>query len=337
MKNSAVTGFGYRKMPVRFVMHYKKGKWRPGRMVKNDKVTISESAGVIQYAQTVFEGLKAYRTADGRIVCFRPDLNAQRLRDSCIRLSIPPIEQDVFLDAVARVVRANEPFIPAYGTGGALYLRPCVFATGPVLGVHPADAYEFRVFASPVGAYFSGRARLRISQLDRAAPRGTGNIKAGLNYAMSLYNIADAHEKGYQENLYLDSATHTFIEETGGANVLFVTKDRRLVTPLSDTILPSITRRSLVEVAERVLGLEVEQRRIRVEELADFVECGLAGTAAVISPVAEIDTGSQVITYPPVPESILESLHDILVEMQTGRRAAPEGWLWEIREKKEQK
>ena len=213
---------------------------------------MSECACVLQYAQTCFEGLKAYTTADGKIVCFRPDLNAQRMADSCRRMKMPVLPEEQFVDAVVQTVRANAQWVPPYGSGASLYLRPFMFGINPVIGVKPATEVQFRIFATPVGHYFKGGIKpltLRISDFDRAAPRGTGHIKAGLNYAMSLYAIVDAHEQGYDENVYLDSATRTYIEETGGANILFVTKDGKVITPKSDTILPSITRRSLMQVA----------------------------------------------------------------------------------------
>ena len=241
-------GFGYIQTDVRYVSNYKDGAWDDGVLTEDATVTLSECAGVLQYAQTVFEGLKAYRTEDGHIVTFRPDLNAQRMVDSAKRLEMPAFSVEQFLDAVDKVVAANEDFVPPYGSGATLYLRPYMFGTNPVIGVKPADEYQFRIFGTPVGPYFKGGVKpltIRISDFDRAAPNGTGHIKAGLNYAMSLHAIVDAHNQGYDENMYLDSATRTKVEETGGANFIFITKDGKLVTPKSDTILPSITRRSL--------------------------------------------------------------------------------------------
>ena len=240
-------GFGYIKTDYRYVSNYKNGAWDDGVITEDAMVTISECAGVLQYAQTVFEGLKAYRTEDGHIVTFRPDLNAERMVESAKRLEMPPFAVEQFLDAVDKVVAANADFVPPYGSGATLYLRPYMFGTNPVIGVKPADEYQFRIFVTPVGPYFKGGAKpitIRVSDFDRAAPHGTGHIKAGLNYAMSLHAIVDAHNQGYAENMYHDAATRTKVEETGGANFLFVTKDGKVVTPKSDTILPSITRRS---------------------------------------------------------------------------------------------
>ena len=294
-------GFGYIKTPYRYVSEYKDGKWDGGILTGDDKIVISECAGVLQYAQTIFEGLKAYTAKDGRIVTFRPDLNAERMIESAKRLEIPEFPKERFLEAVDKVVAANKNFVPPYGSGASLYLRPFIFGSSAVIGVKPAKEYQFRIFATPVGPYFKDGIKpitLRVSDLDRAAPRGTGHVKAGLNYAMSLRAIVDAHENGFDENLYLDPTTRTFIEETGGANFIFVTKDGKIVTPKSDSILPSITRRSLCFVAEKYLGLTVEQRPVKLSEIENFAECGLCGTAAVISPVGKINDHGREILFP---------------------------------------
>ena len=329
-------GFGYLKTDERYVSEYKDGKWDEGRMTGDSEIVLNECACVFQYAQTCFEGLKAYTTEDGRIVCFRPDMNAQRMIDTCERLKMPAFSKERFVDAVVKTVRANARWVPPYGTGASLYLRPFMFGKNPVIGVKPATEFEFRIFATPVGPYFKGGVkplRLRISDLDRAAPHGTGHVKAGLNYAMSLYNIVDAHEQGYDENLYLDSATRTYIEETGGANVIFITKDGKVVTPKSSTILPSITRRSLLEVATKYLGLEAEERPVHKDELKDFAECGLCGTAAVISPVGCIvDHGEEIYFPSGMTEMgpVTKKLYDTLRGIQMGTIEAPEGWIQEI-------
>ena len=291
----------------------------------------------MQYSQSVFEGLKAYTTEDGRIVTFRPDLNAQRMVESAKRLEMPPFPEERFLEAVDMVVAANRDYVPPYGSGATLYIRPYMFGSSAVIGVKPAQEYQFRMFATPVGPYFKGGAKpitIRVSDFDRAAPRGTGHIKAGLNYAMSLHAIVDAHEKGFDENMYLDPATRTFVEETGGANFLFITKDKRVVTPKSDSILPSITRRSLCYVAEKYLGLKVEHRPVKLEEVKDFAECGLCGTAAVISPVGKINDHGREICLPSGMEKmgeITKELYDTLTGIQMGRIQAPDGWIREIK------
>ena len=330
-------GFGYMKTPQRFVSNYKDGKWDEGGLTADDQVVISECAGVLQYAQTVFEGLKAYTTADGRIVMFRPDLNASRLKNSAERLEMPVYPEDKFIEAVKAVVAANADFVPPYGSGATLYLRPYMFGTNPVIGVKPADEYQFRVFCTPVGPYFKGGAKpitLRVTDFDRAAPHGTGHIKAGLNYAMSLHAIVTAHEEGYDENMYLDAATRTKVEETGGANFLFVTKDGKVVTPKSSSILPSITRRSLMYVAEHYLGLEVEEREVLFDEVKDFAECGLCGTAAVISPVGKIVNKGEEICFPSGMEEmgpVTKKLYETLLGIQMGTIEAPEGWIVEVK------
>lgn len=291
-------GFGYMETDYRYVSNFKNGAWDEGALITDANITMSECACVLQYAQTIFEGLKAYTTEDGHIVCFRPDLNASRLADSAKRLEMPVFPEDKFVDAVKQVVKANASYVPPFGSGATLYLRPYMFGSNAVIGVKPATEYQFRVFATPVGPYFKGGAKpitIRVSDFDRAAPNGTGHIKAGLNYAMSLHAIVSAHEEGYDENMYLDPQTRTKVEETGGANFLFVTKDGKVVTPKSNSILPSITRRSLVYVAKEYLGLEVEEREVYLDELKDFAECGLCGTAAVISPVGKVvDHGKEI-------------------------------------------
>lgn len=321
-------GFGYVKTDKRYVSNYRNGAWDEGALTGDDTITINECACVLQYAQTCFEGLKAYTTQDGRIVCFRPDLNAVRMAQSARRLQMPVFPEDRFVKAVVETVRANAQWVPPFGSGASLYVRPFMFGSDPIIGVKPANEYQFRVFVTPVGPYFKGGVKpltIRVSDLDRAAPRGTGHVKAGLNYAMSLYNIVDAHDQGYDENVYVDSATRTYIEETGGANILFI-KDGKLVTPKSDTILPSITRRSLLYVAKEYLGMEVEERPVALEEIDSFTECGLCGTAAVISPVGTIVDHGKEIHYAGMGPTI-QKLYDTLTGIQMGRLPAPEGWI----------
>lgn len=326
-------GFGYVQTDKRYVSNYKDGKWDEGGLTEEANVVSNECAGVLQYAQTVFEGLKAYRTEDGHIVTFRPDLNASRMADSARRLEMPVFPEDRFIRAVEQVVAANADYVPPYGSGATLYIRPYMFGTNPVIGVKPADEYQFRVFATPVGPYFKGGAKpitIRVCDFDRAAPHGTGHIKAGLNYAMSLHAIVDAHQQGYDENMYLDSATRTKVEETGGANFIFITKDNKLVTPKSDTILPSITRRSLVYVAKEYLGMEVEEREVLFEEVKEFAECGLCGTAAVISPVGKVVDHGKEICFPSGMEEmgpVTKKLYDTLTGIQMGHIKAPESWI----------
>ena len=329
-------GFGYIQTDYRFVSNFKDGKWDEGVLTEDPNVVINECACVLQYAQTVFEGMKAYTTSEGKIVTFRPDLNAQRMAQSAARLEMPVYPEDKFVEAVLRTIKANEAYVPPYGSGATLYVRPYMFGSNSVIGVKPAEEYQFRILTTPVGPYFKGGVKpltIRVSDFDRAAPNGTGHIKAGLNYAMSLHAIVDAHKQGYDEHMYLDAATRTKVEETGGANFLFVTKDGKVVTPKSSSILPSITRRSLVQVAKEYLGLEAEEREVYLEELPDFAECGLCGTAAVISPVGKIvDHGKEICLPSGMSEMgpVTKKLYETLTGIQMGTIKAPEGWVVEV-------
>ena len=334
-------GFGYMKTDYRFLANYKDGKWDDGILTTDENIVMNECACVLQYAQTCFEGMKAYKTVDGKVVCFRPDLNAKRMADSCRRLEMPVFPEDKFVEAVVEVVKKNIDYVPPFGSGAALYIRPYMFGINPVMGVKPATEYQFRIFVSPVGPYFKGGQggakpiTLRVPDFDRAAPHGTGHVKAGLNYAMSLHAIVDAHNQGYNENMYLDSATRTKVEETGGANIIFVTKDNEVVTPKSNTILPSITRRSLMYVAQHYLGLKAEERDIPFAEVKNFKECALCGTAAILSPVGKIvDHGNEILLPSGMEKmgDITKKLYDTLIGIQLGKVEAPEGWIKVIQE-----
>ena len=330
-------GFSYIQTDKRYVSNYKDGAWDEGTLTSDATVQISECAGVLQYAQTCFEGLKAYTTEDGHIVTFRPDLNGERMENSAKGLEMPPFPKERFVDAITKVVEANAAFVPPYGSGATLYIRPYMFGYDSIIGVKPANIYQFRVFCTPVGPYFKGGAKpitIRVSDFDRAAPHGTGHIKAGLNYAMSLHAIVDAHKNGFDENIYLDPQTRTKIEETGGANVIFITKDGKLVTPKSNSILPSITRRSILQVARDYLGMETEEREVYLDEVKDFAECGLCGTAAVISPVGKIVDHGKEICFPAGMEKmgpVTQKLYETLTGIQMGHIKAPEGWIHVIK------
>ena len=285
--------FAYTPTDFSYVCNWKDGAWEEGGLTPDHTLNLSECAGIFHYCQECFEGLKAYTTKEGDIVCFRPDMNAERMYDTAERLCMPPFPKDKFVEAVEMVVKANAAWVPPFGSGATLYIRPFMIATGDVIGVKPADEYQFRILVTPVGPYFKGGVQpvaLMVSDYDRAAPHGTGNIKAGLNYAMSLYPSVQAHSQGFADNMFLDSQTRTYVEESGGANFLFVDKDGGLVVPQSftDSILPSITRRSLVAVAKEMLGLNVVERPVRFDEIGEFTECGMCGTAAVISPVGKV-------------------------------------------------
>ena len=311
--------------------------WDEGVLTSDPNITLNECACVLQYAQTCFEGLKAYTTEDGHIVTFRPDLNGERMENSAKGLEMPPFPKERFVDAITKVVEANAAFVPPYGSGATLYIRPYMFGYDSIIGVKPANIYQFRVFCTPVGPYFKGGAKpitIRVSDFDRAAPHGTGHIKAGLNYAMSLHAIVDAHKNGFDENIYLDPQTRTKIEETGGANVIFITKDGKLVTPKSNSILPSITRRSILQVARDYLGMETEEREVYLDEVKDFAECGLCGTAAVISPVGKIVDHGKEICFPAGMEKmgpVTQKLYETLTGIQMGHIKAPEGWIHVIK------
>ena len=329
-------GFAYQPTDYSYVSNYKDGKWDEGSLTTDHSITLSECAGIFHYCQEVFEGLKAYTTEKGDIVCFRPDQNAKRMANSARRIVMPPFPEDRFVDAVEKVVRANAAWVPPFGSGATLYIRPLMIATGNVIGVKPADEYQFRILVTPVGAYYKGGVKpvkVQVSKYDRAAPHGTGNIKAGLNYAMSLLPSVEAHAAGYADNMFLDPETRTYVEESGGANFLFVDKDGNLVVPQShtDSILPSITRRSLVDVAENYLGIKVTQRPVRFDEIDQFVECGMCGTAAVISPVGEVDSDDKKVVYGMEHVGpVMKKLRETLTGIQSGEIEDKFGWVHKI-------
>lgn len=329
-------GFAYQPTDYSYVSNYKDGKWDEGALTTDHSITLSECAGIFHYCQEVFEGLKAYTTEKGDIVCFRPDQNAKRMANSARRIVMPPFPEDRFVDAVEQIVRANAAWVPPFGSGATLYIRPLMIATGNVIGVKPADEYQFRILVTPVGAYYKGGVKpvkVQVSKYDRAAPHGTGNIKAGLNYAMSLLPSVEAHAAGYADNMFLDPETRTYVEESGGANFLFVDKDGNLVVPQShtDSILPSITRRSLVDVAENYLGMKVTQRPVRFDEIDQFVECGMCGTAAVISPVGEVDSDDKKVVYGMEHVGpVMKKLRETLTGIQSGEIEDKFGWVHKI-------
>ena len=332
--------FDYMPTDYSYVCNFKNGEWEEGGLTTDHSIQLSECAGIFHYCQEVFEGLKAYTTEDGDIVCFRPDLNAKRMSDSAERLCMPSFPEDKFIEAVKEVVKANAAWVPPFGSGATLYVRPFMIATGIVIGVAPATEYQFRILVTPVGPYFKGgdtAVTLGISKYDRAAPHGTGNIKAGLNYAMSIKAGVEAHAAGYAENLYLDSESRTYVEETGGANILFVDKAGNLVVPQShtDSILPSVTRRSLVTVAKDMLGMNVIERPVKFDEVlaGDFVECGLCGTAAVISPVGHIEGEGVDVEFPDgavTSGPVMKKLRETLTAIQSGKIEGPAGWVVKI-------
>ena len=329
-------GFGYTPTDFRWENHWKDGAWDEGGLTADNTITLTEAACVFHYSQSCFEGLKAYTTKDGHIVTFRPDQNAKRMHDSCVRLEMPPLPEEVFLKALDETVKANAAWVPPFGTGASLYIRPVMIGSGPQIGVAPAHEFIFRLFCMPVGSYFKGGVkpiRLQVSLYDRAAPHGTGHIKAGLNYAMSLFPTMEAHRAGFAENMYLDPQTRTYVEETGGANILFVDKDNNLVVPKSNSILPSITRRSLVYAGAKYLGLNVVERPVAFSEVKDMKECALCGTAAVLAPVGMVHSPEGDIYFPSGMEKIGEisgKIRETLLKIQSCEIEAPEGWIRRI-------
>jgi branched-chain amino acid aminotransferase len=329
-------GFGYIKTDLRYVSYWKDGKWDDGDLVEDNKIKISESSTAIHYGQQCFEGLKAYRTKDGSIQLFRPDQNSKRLNRSCTRVLMPEVPEEKFIEACIKVVKANEHFVPPYGTGATLYLRPYVIGIGDNLGVKPAPEFLFSVFCCPVGAYFKGGVQpvnFTISDMDRAAPYGTGAAKVGGNYAGSMLPHKQAVDAGYADCIYLDPATHTKIEEVGAANFFGITNDDIFVTPKSPSILPSITKYSLLYVAENYLKLKTAERDVPIAKLDDFKEAGACGTAAVITPIGGIQYNDKLHVFHSETEvgPITQKLYDTLVGIQFGDVEAPEGWIVKVK------
>ena len=327
--------FSYTKTNKMYVSYFKDGKWDEGKLVSEDTLVISASSTALHYGQQCFEGLKAYENKNGKVQLFRPDLNAERMQDSCRRLLMAEVPTDKFIDACKQVIKANEDFVPPYGSGATLYLRPFVIGVGDNLGVRPASEYLFCVLCSPVGAYFKGGVtpvNFVITDYDRAAPNGTGGVKVGGNYAASLLAHKEAVDAGFAECIYLDPATHTKIEEVGAANFFGITKDNKFVTPKSPSVLPSITRRSLMYVAEHYLNMGVEERDVFIDKIDEFVEAGACGTAAVISPIGGIEYKGKMHVFHDLKEvgPITKKLYDTLVGIQFGDVEAPKGWILEV-------
>jgi len=329
-------GFKYRHTPYRFVMHWKDGSWGNGELTRDNILHINESSPGLHYGQQCFEGLKAYPRKDGGIQLFRPDENAKRMQRSCERLLMPQVDTETFIDACKQVVNANLEVMPEYGTGESLYLRPFVFGCGENIGVKPAKEYLFVVFCLPVGTYFSDGLTpvdFMTTEYDRAAPNGTGHVKAGGNYAGSFYPKAIASKLGFADCIYLDPATHTKIEEVGAANFFGITYENEFVTPESNSILPSITKYSLLYIAKEILKLKTAERDCLIENVSEFKEAGACGTAAIITPIRKIahkgwvhefDNGDDVGEY-------TQKLYDILTGIQFGDEEAPEGWIVRVK------
>lgn len=329
-------GFSYMKLPYRYLAYYKNGQWEKGELTEDATLHMSESSPCLHYGQQAFEGMKAYRTKDGSVQLFRPDQNAKRLQRTSDRLLMPQVPTDMFVDAVKQVVRANEEYVPPYGTGGTLYIRPLLLGVGDIIGVKPADEYIFTVFAMPVGNYFKGGlipTNFIVSdKYDRAAPYGTGAAKVGGNYAASLLPGQMAHERKFSDVIYLDPATHTKIEEVGSANFFGITKDNEFVTPYSPSILPSITKYSLLYLAEHRLGLKAIEGDVPIDDLDRFAEAGACGTAAVISPIGGIQHGEDFHVFYSETEvgPVTRKLYNELTGIQFGDVEAPEGWIVKV-------
>ena len=329
-------GFSYMKLPYRYIAHFKNGQWDQGELTEDATLHISESSPSLHYGQQAFEGLKAYRTKDGSVQLFRPDENAKRLQRTCDRLLMPQVPTDMFVEACKAVVRANEEYVPPYGTGGTLYLRPLLIGVGDIIGVKPAEEYIFTIFAMPVGNYFKGGLVptnfLIQDEYDRAAPNGTGAAKVGGNYAASLLPGKLAKSRHFSDVIYLDPSTHTKIEEVGSANFFGITADNEFVTPLSPSILPSITKYSLLYLAEHRLGLTPIEGDVPIDNLDRFIEAGACGTAAVISPIGGIQHGDDFHVFYSETEvgPVTRKLYDELTGIQFGDIEAPEGWIVKV-------
>ena len=329
-------GFGYHPTDYNVRCYYRNGQWEEGTLTEDATLHISESSPCLHYGQQAFEGLKAYRTKDGSIQLFRPDKNAERLQRTADRLLMPQVPTEMFVEAVKQVVRANEEYVPPYGTGGTLYIRPLLIGVGDIIGVKPAEEYIFTIFVMPVGNYFKGGLTptnfIVSDDYDRAAPQGTGAAKVGGNYAASLLPGKIAKDKHFSDVIYLDPATHTKIEEVGSANFFGITKDNEFITPLSPSILPSITKYSLLYLAEHRLGLKPIEGDVPLADLSKFTEAGACGTAAVISPIGGIQHGDDFHVFYSETEvgPVTRKLYDELTGIQFGDVEAPEGWIVKI-------
>ena len=323
-------GFGYHKTDYNVRCYYRDGKWGEIEVCSEETIPLHMAATCLHYGQEAFEGLKAYRCPDGKVRVFRPDENAARLQSTCRGILMPEVPTELFIEMVKKVVRLNERFIPPYESGATLYVRPLMIGTSAQVGVHPSLEYLFLILVTPVGPYFKGgfasNPYVIIREHDRSAPLGTGIYKVGGNYAASLLANKKAHDKGYACEFYLDAKEKKYIDECGAAN-FFGIKDNTYVTPKSTSILPSITNKSLMQLAED-FGLKVERRQIPEEELSTFEEAGACGTAAVISPISYIDdleTGKRY-DFGQEPGPVSRKLFEHLRGIQYGIEEDKHGW-----------
>jgi branched-chain amino acid aminotransferase len=328
--------FGYVPTDFNVRCYYRNGSWGELEVSTSENITMHMAATCLHYGQEAFEGLKAFRGTDGKIRIFRVEENAKRMQQSARGILMQPVPEEIFKEAVVKAVKLNERFVPPFESGASLYIRPLLIGTGPKVGVSPADEYLFMVFVTPVGPYFKGGFKpnnmVIMREFDRAAPQGTGNIKVGGNYAASLVSGQIAHDKGYASVLYLDSKEKKYIDECGAAN-FFMIKGNSYITPASHSVLPSITNKSLMQLATD-MGMVVEKRPVLLEELSEFEEVGACGTAAVITPIGRIDdadTGkSYVFSKDGEPGPVCLKLYQTLRAIQYGDAKDPYGWITEV-------
>lgn len=314
---------------IRYI--WKDGAWSDGELVESPYLNIHIAATALHYGQAAFEGLKAFRRKDGNVSLFRPQENAKRMAMTARRTCMAEVPEAMFVDACKRVVKANLDYVPPYGTGGSLYVRPLLIGSGAQIGVAPADEYTFIVLVTPVGPYYKGGLQavkaLVLDDYDRAAPQGTGHVKVAGNYAVSLYPHMQAQKAGYPVELYLDAKEHKWIDEFSTSNFLAITKDGTYVTVKSPSILPSITNMSLQQIAKD-LGIPVESRPIAFEEISEFAEVAACGTAVVITPVYQVERAGKV--YKTGPETgcgpVLEKLYQAVQGIQYGQQPDTHGW-----------
>jgi branched-chain amino acid aminotransferase len=328
-------GFRYLDTGVFVRADFRHGAWSAPALATGTGINLHIAATCLHYGQSCFEGLKAFRQIGGRVACFRADRHARRMITSAERLAMAPVPEPLFLEAVRTIVGKNDAYVPPYGTGATLYVRPLLIGTGAVIGVHPSDEYAFIVFAMPVGPYYKdGMVPVHAyvqEAYDRAAPHGVGHVKAAGNYAAGLVGDIEVKEKGYPVSLYLDSATHTLIDEFGTSNFIGITRDGRYVTPKSPSILESVTNASLRTLAAD-LGLVVEHRPVRWDEIETFAEIGACGTAAVITPICSITRGSKTLRFgdEEKPGPTLQRLYDEIQAIRYGKIADRHGWMMPV-------
>ncbi len=329
----AKLGFDYTACPYRFEAVFQHGIWRVRGLIEDPNMTIPEGSQCLHYGQELFEGMKVHRGPDDRIYAFRPLENARRLNHGARYLCGPEVPEALFVRGIEEVAAANHPYIPPHGSGAALYVRPFYLGIGDNVGVKPARSYVFRIFVTPVGPYFKGGfgpdqgKAFMVSRLDRAAPRGSGHVKAGGNYACSFTPGQEAKSRGFAEALYLDPREHKYIEEIGAANFLGF-RDGKLITPESTSVLPSVTRNSLLEIASTTFGWITEERKITLDELGEMDSAACCGTAAVVSWIARIADGDREWTFE--FDERWQQLYDAILGIQTGTGDDPFGWRHEI-------